>query len=266
MSGLPSVTEFQYFVTEISFLLLKFFSKILKFFIIFPMSLHQNAKICVKMHKNTEILAVCYWSVFPGSRQPRNVKFILFLMVFNSFNANFRNSPSPSLYLLIDYINTTVSYLPKKHGPLSELSYWLYFLCHRIHSYVKPCCPPMDNITVGFLLKKCGPVSWAIKLIAYSCAMESIQIKPCCPPMDIITVSFLPKKCGSVSKLSYCLYLFVPWNSFVSQALLSYGNIAVGFLLKKCGPVSELLIWVLASFDEAMHHFARSVTNMFHVF
>ena len=65
---LPSVTEFQYFVTEITLLLLKFSwnfgqnTEVCLNFSVFP---HKNTEICVKFCKNTEISAICYWSWQP---------------------------------------------------------------------------------------------------------------------------------------------------------------------------------------------------------
>ena len=72
-SGLPSVTEFQYFVTEITILLLKFswiLAKILKFVLISQLFTHKNTEICVKLCKNTEIIAIRYWSEFPEVGSP----------------------------------------------------------------------------------------------------------------------------------------------------------------------------------------------------
>ena len=72
-TGLPSVTEFQYFVTEITLLLLKFSlnfgqnTEICLNFAVFP---HKNTEIGVKFCKNTEMSAICYWSEFPEVGSP----------------------------------------------------------------------------------------------------------------------------------------------------------------------------------------------------
>ena len=74
-AGLPSVTEFQYFVTEITLLLLKFLlnfgqnTEICLNFTVFP---HKNTEIGVKFCKNTEMSAICYWSEFPAVGSPAN--------------------------------------------------------------------------------------------------------------------------------------------------------------------------------------------------
>ena len=64
LAGLPSVTEFQYFVTEITLMLLKFswnFGQNTEICLIFQLFLLKNTEICVKLCKITEIIAICYW-------------------------------------------------------------------------------------------------------------------------------------------------------------------------------------------------------------
>ena len=72
-SGLPSVTEFQYFVTEITLLLLKFslnFGQNTEICLNFAVFQHKNTEIGVKFCKNTEMSAICYWSEFPEVGSP----------------------------------------------------------------------------------------------------------------------------------------------------------------------------------------------------
>ena len=45
-------------------------AKILKFVLISQWFLHKNTEICVKLCKNTEIVAICYWSDFPEVGSP----------------------------------------------------------------------------------------------------------------------------------------------------------------------------------------------------
>ena len=46
--------------------------------------MHKNTEICVKLCKNTEIIAICYWSEFPEVGSPVNVShFILPLSLPN---------------------------------------------------------------------------------------------------------------------------------------------------------------------------------------
>ena len=63
ITGLP--TEFQYFVTEITLLLLKFswnFGQNTEICLNFSVVFAKNTEICVKVCKNTDIIAICYWS------------------------------------------------------------------------------------------------------------------------------------------------------------------------------------------------------------
>ena len=45
-------------------------TKILKFVLIYLLLPHKNTEICVKLCKNTEIIAICYWSEFPEVGSP----------------------------------------------------------------------------------------------------------------------------------------------------------------------------------------------------
>ena len=45
-------------------------AKILKFVLISELLPHKNTEICTKLCKNTEIIAICYWSEFPEVGSP----------------------------------------------------------------------------------------------------------------------------------------------------------------------------------------------------
>ena len=45
-------------------------AKILKFVLIAQLFTHKNTEICVKLCKNTEIIAIRYWSEFPEVGSP----------------------------------------------------------------------------------------------------------------------------------------------------------------------------------------------------
>ena len=46
----------------------------MKIVLIFQLFPHKNTEICVKLCKDTEIVAICYWSEFPRGWQPCNLK------------------------------------------------------------------------------------------------------------------------------------------------------------------------------------------------
>ena len=50
----------------------KILAKIPKFVFIPQFFTHKNAEICVKLCKNSETIAICYWSEFPGVGSPVN--------------------------------------------------------------------------------------------------------------------------------------------------------------------------------------------------
>ena len=48
-------------------------AKILEFILISELFPHKNSEICVDIGKNTEIIAICYWSWFPEVGSPEDL-------------------------------------------------------------------------------------------------------------------------------------------------------------------------------------------------
>ena len=51
-------------------------AKILKFVLISQLFTHKNTEICVKLCKNTEIIAIRYWSEFPEVGSPEAITWV----------------------------------------------------------------------------------------------------------------------------------------------------------------------------------------------
>ena len=73
MQGCQVLLNFSILLLKLQFCYWNFheiLAKILKFVLISQLFTHKNTEICVKLCKNTEIIAIRYWSEFPEVGSP----------------------------------------------------------------------------------------------------------------------------------------------------------------------------------------------------
>ena len=77
MQGCQVLLNFSILLLKLQFCYWNFheiLAKILKFVLISQLFTHKNTEICVKLCKNTEIIAIRYWSEFPEVGSPGYVE------------------------------------------------------------------------------------------------------------------------------------------------------------------------------------------------